>query len=163
MSISDVERLLEEREIIDLTIRYTWAIDHGHFEDLGTIFAPDGTADYGRLGIFQGPEAIGRAISGALAGFDRTQHLVTNHQVTVDGDQARGRCYFQAQHVTRGAAGDDNYIIAGQYLDQFRRTEQGWRIASRVLRVTWRDGNAPGTATARSAALLDGGETEEPR
>lgn len=137
MGTSEIERLLQEREIVNLTVRYAWAIDHRHFGELAEIFAPDGTADYGRLGTFLGPDAIAAAVAGALVRFDRTQHLVSNHQVVLDGDLARGRCYFQAQHVTRGNAGDRNYIIAGDYLDQFRRTEQGWRIAARVLRVTW--------------------------
>ena len=138
----DVDRWLHEKEIIDLTISYAWALDHRRFDDLDRVFAPDGVADYGPRGTYRGPAAIGEACAAALARFDRTQHIVTNHQVAIDGDQAVGRCYLQAQHVTRDSSGDHNHVIAGSYLDQYARSEAGWRIAHRTLRVTWTDGSA---------------------
>ncbi|HET9078477.1 MAG TPA: nuclear transport factor 2 family protein [Acidimicrobiales bacterium] len=142
MTVTDTETWLQEKEIVDLTIRYTWALDHRRFDDLAQVFADDGVADYGRLGVLTGPAAIGQACAGALARFDRTQHIVSNHQVTIDGDTAQGRCYVQAQHVWRDRAGDRNYTVAGSYLDRYRRTGAGWRIAHRTLRVTWTDGQA---------------------
>ncbi len=138
---TNVDALLDEKALVDLTVRYTWAIDHRRFEDLAAVFAEDGTADYGRLGVFQGPVAIGEAAAGALSRFDRTQHMVANHQVDLRGDEADGRCYFQAQHVRKDASGDHNYTVAGTYADKFRRTEDGWRIAHRTLRVTWTSGD----------------------
>lgn len=145
MNAPDIERLRQEREIIALTVRYAWAIDHRRFEELADVFAPDATADYGRLGFHQGPRAIGAAVAGALARFDRTQHIVANHQVTIEGDQAQGRCYFQAQHVITAPGGDRNHTVAGDYLDRFRLTADGWRIAARELRVTWTDDRAAAT------------------
>lgn len=144
MDTADRDRALHEREIIDLTVRYAWAIDDRCFADLGAVFAPDATADYGRMGVFHGLDAITEAVSGALARFARTQHIVLNHQVTIDGDRARGRCYFQAQHVAIEAGAERNHMVAGSYLDEFGRTGDGWRIASRTLRVTWREPAEPG-------------------
>jgi len=143
MTARTVETLLVEQELIDLTIRYTWALDHRRFEDLHEVFAPDGTADYGQLGIFTGPDAIGGACATALARYDRTQHLVSNHQISLNGDRASGRCYLQAQHVRKEGGVDHNFILAGSYLDEFRRTDDGWRIAARALRTTWTSGQPP--------------------
>lgn len=144
MDTGDSDRASQEREIIDLTVRYAWAIDDRCFAELGEVFAPDATADYGRMGVFHGLEAITEAVAGALARFDRTQHIVSNHQVTIDGERARGRCYFQAQHVAIDSGAERNHMVAGSYLDEFRRTGAGWRIASRTLRVTWREPAEPG-------------------
>ncbi len=140
MTVTDTDRWLQEKEIIDLTIRYAWALDHRRFDDLAGVFASDGQADYGRLGIHTGPAAIAEVTAKALSRFDRTQHIVSNHQIAIDGHTATGRCYLQAQHVTRDATGDHNYTVAGSYLDRYRRTEAGWRIAHRTLRVTWTEG-----------------------
>lgn len=155
---TNVEALLDEKALVDLTIRYTWAIDHRRFEDLSLVFAEDGTADYGRLGVFRGPGAIGEACAGALGRFDRTQHIVANHQIDLQGDEADGRCYFQAQHVRKDSSGDHNYIVAGTYADRFRRTPDGWRIAHRTLRVTWTqgDGGAPGKAASDTSFVIAG-------
>jgi quinol monooxygenase YgiN/3-phenylpropionate/cinnamic acid dioxygenase small subunit len=147
-----LSELVDEKAIVDLTIRYTWALDHRRFDELSEVFADDGTADYGRLGIFKGPSDIAAAASRSLGRFDRTQHLVSNHQVNVDVDRANGRCYFQAQHVWVDSAGAHNYTVAGSYLDRFVRTGRGWRISERVLRVTWTGGQAPPSALSEPAA-----------
>jgi quinol monooxygenase YgiN len=158
LTLIDSDRWLQEKEIIDLTIGYGWALDHRRFGDLAEIFAPDGTADYGRLGTYEGPSAIAEVTARALARFDRTQHIVSNHQVSIDGDFATGRCYLQAQHVWRDAAGDHNYTVGGSYLDRFRRTDAGWRIANRILRVTWTEGSAgPAEGAASDTAFVIAG------
>jgi SnoaL-like domain len=125
--------------IVDLTIKYCWTIDTHEFETLREIFLPDATALLGdeRNGI----DSIITRIHDALTPLDASQHIVANHQVTVDGDRATARCYFQAQHVRRSAQGSPNYIVAGRYQDQLVRTTDGWRIERRVLHVDWTDGN----------------------
>lgn len=158
MTLTDRDLWLQEKEIIDLTISYAWALDHRRFDDLTEVFAADGVADYGRLGTYTGPAAIAEVTARALAGFDRTQHIVSNHQIAVDGYTATGRCYLQAQHVWRDGVTDRNYTVAGSYLDRYRRTEAGWRIAHRTLRVTWTDGTAgPAQPTSSDTAFVIAG------
>jgi ketosteroid isomerase-like protein len=125
--------------IIDLTIAYCWALDSKDWEALRSIFLPDATALLGdeRDGI----ESIIARVSGALGALDSSQHMISNHQVGVDGDTATCRCYLQAQHVRRSAEGSPNYIVAGRYLDRLVRTAEGWRIQRRDLLVDWTDGN----------------------
>ena len=68
-------------------------------------------------------------------------HLIGNVQVELDGDEARCRCLFQAQHLRHGAEGGSLYLLGGEYHDALRRTEAGWRIQQREIRVIWQDGN----------------------
>lgn len=157
MTAMDTDRWLEEKEIVDLTIRYAWSLDHRRFDDLDLVFASDGVADYGRLGVHTGVDAIKAVTAQALAGFDRTQHMVSNHQISLDGDSATGRCYLQAQHVTRTGAGESLYTVAGSYIDRYRRTGAGWRIAHRALRVTWTEGAAAGEGPVSDTSFVIAG------
>jgi hypothetical protein len=143
MSTTDVAgaigRLLDEEAVRALTIAYCWALDTKRFEDLRDVFLPDATASLleERVGI----DSIIDRISGALSPLDDSQHMVSNHEVVIDGDRATCRCYLQAQHVRHAAEGSPNYIIAGRYEDDLERTPTGWRIRRRVLTVMWTDGN----------------------
>jgi ketosteroid isomerase-like protein len=120
------------RAIIDLTLRYAWALDTKHIDDLDNVFAPDAT------GMLRGRECIGRdaikeRIGSAIGRFVVTQHITTNHQVVVDGDAATCRCQLQSQHVMETG----NVIIGGYYEDTLTRTPDGWRITHRLMEQTW--------------------------
>jgi SnoaL-like domain len=126
--------------ITDLTIDYCWTLDLKNFENLRNIFLPDASFDVGGT-VFSGINNIIGKVSSALTMMDESQHLISNHQIRVDGDTATSRCYLQAQHVREAAVGGKNFIIAGRYEDTLRRTPDGWRIAYRSLVRTWWEGN----------------------
>jgi ketosteroid isomerase-like protein len=124
--------------IIDLTIAYCWALDSRAWDELDLVFTPDATAELGRS--LHGLKAIKRLVSDVLEPLEVSQHFVTNHQVHVEGDQARSRCYFLAQHVRTDGHDADQLVIAGRYEDELTRTDQGWRISRRRLVPLWRHG-----------------------
>jgi 3-phenylpropionate/cinnamic acid dioxygenase small subunit len=132
--------LLDRQEIAELCIRYTFALDAKDWTLLASCFAPRPAFVHpgGRL---EGFEAILERTSAALNPLDRTQHLLGNIDVDVDGDTARSSCYFHAQHVRAGTPGGDLYVIAGRYQDTLTRTDAGWRISERVQTYSWRSGN----------------------
>lgn len=133
---------LEDRQAcIDLTIAYCWALDARDWPALENVFLPDATAELASP-VLEGVEAIKARVARALDPLDESQHMVTNHQVTLDGDRATCRCYLQAQHVRRGVSGGGvNFIVAGRYEDEMVRTPIGWRIRHRRLVRMWEDGN----------------------
>src|SRR4051812_38355 len=135
-----VRALVDQQEIADLCVRYMTALDTRDWRLLESCFLESGAFVHpgGRL---EGFAAILERTSTALNPLDRTQHLLSNVLVEVDGDTARSHCYFQAQHVRQGTPGGDTYLIAGSYADRLVRTADGWRIAERVQTYTWRDGN----------------------
>ena len=137
---TELQRLLDERAIIDTTIAYCWAIDPRRWDVLrDRVFLADATASLGSP--LEGVERIIARIDFALSPLDTSQHMISNHDVTIAGDTATSRCYFQAQHVRRDAEDGPNYIVAGIYADDFLRTSAGWRIRHRTLTVLWTDGN----------------------
>ena len=124
-----------------VTIRYCWALDGRRFDQLTEVFTPDAVGDYGSLGTFHGPDEIAAFVETVLTPLDASQHLVSNHDVAVDGDTATCRCQLQAQHVRSSTEGSPNYLVGGFYEDQLVRTDAGWRIRHRAMRRTWTDGN----------------------
>ena len=132
--------LTDEQLIIDLTIAYTWALDTKSFDDLRSVFAEDATATL-RGTECEGIDAIIARIERPLSRLDASQHIVSNHQVRVDGDRATCRCYLQAQHVKHGTPGGVNFLIGGIYEDRLERRREGWRIVHRTLIPVWDDGN----------------------
>lgn len=127
--------------ITNLTVAYCWALDSHRWDDLDAVFLPDATADLASPATLQGIDAIKARVASALQPLDDSQHIVSNHQIDVDGDEGTCRCYLHAQHVRRAADGGPNFIIGGRYEDRVVRTADGWRIAHRTLVSMWREGN----------------------
>lgn len=136
-----VQALLDERDIVQIALRYCRALDTKNWALLDDVFIPDATAELGSPEQLVGIEAIRGRIRTTLEHLDDSQHLVGNHEVVLDGDAATHRCYLQAQHIRQAATGGPNYIVAGRYEDRLVRTAAGWRIAHRTLVVMWTDGN----------------------
>jgi ketosteroid isomerase-like protein len=142
-----VQRLLDERSIIDVCVRYATAIDDRDWARLHSCFLPDAVGIYHADRRLDGAEAIVETIRTAVTPLSRTQHLVGTFVVDVHGDEASSSCYLHAQHVRAGVPGGEKYVIAGRYVDRWARTQDGWRIRERRLDRWWTDGNP--TVTAR--------------
>ncbi|MGI9622946.1 MAG: nuclear transport factor 2 family protein [Acidimicrobiales bacterium] len=140
-----LQALADERAVINLATRYCWALDNREFHDLHNVFMPDAFAFLGGTEC-DGIDAIITRISSALTPLDGSQHLVGSHYVELDGDQARHRCYLQAQHIMNDTEGGDLWMVAGVYDDVSVRTDDGWRIKNRVLTRIWTEGNPLVTA-----------------
>ena len=134
------DRTSDRSDIIDLAIRYAWALDSKNLEELRDVFTPNATALMRGVRCDGVDEIIAR-VAGAVLRLDHTQHLVGNHQVTVTGDTGTHRCQLQGQHVLVGCNGGDNFIIGGYYEDDVVRTTEGWRITHRLMEQTWTSGN----------------------
>src|SRR3546814_18279946 len=59
-----------------------------------------------------------------MAGFDATQHMVTNFDIRVDGDTAICRAHFRANHWIESRV----WTVWDNYRQQLIRAEKGWKI-----------------------------------
>lgn len=141
ISSADLNRLIDERNIVAVATAYTWALDQRRWDDLREVFTPDATADLASPDRLIGIDAIIGRICAALEPLDDSQHLVGNHEVVLDGATATHRCYLHAQHIRAAVNGGPHYIVAGRYDDELARTADGWRITHRTLKVMWSEGN----------------------
>ncbi len=140
MSEQQIDRLEEKQKIVDLTIAYTWIIDQGPRERLREIFTKDAVFIIDTRHL-NGLDEIRGKIDRTLGGLSASQHIVSNHQVSIDGDTATSRCYLHAQHTLNGTEGGDNYVMAGRYIDKLVRVDSAWRITERQLMLDWTEGN----------------------
>lgn len=138
---TDLMALLDEKAIVDVTIRYATALDTKDWQRLRECFTPDAVARYGVIADCAGVDAIIEQVSGGMDYLAQTQHILTNHVVLLDGDSATCVCYLQAQHLRDNAKPSWNFIMAGQYSDSLVRTRDGWRISERALELWWTSGD----------------------
>lgn len=132
--------LYDVYEISQVLYRYTVAIDSRAYELFDQCFTADATIELAGMGVMtrDGYRDIAR---NNLVNFDATQHTISNPSITVDGDTARSRSYFTAQHVKNALAPKPFMIIGGWYDDVFARVKGVWLITSRTGTALWFDGN----------------------
>jgi 3-phenylpropionate/cinnamic acid dioxygenase small subunit len=144
--VTDESAYLRDRlEINDLLVRYAWSIDGKDWDTLDTVFTADAHIDYTATGGIAGSLAeIKPWLAQSLAAFPATQHLLSNSQVTIDGDTATART---AVYNPMGAATREGplhfFFMGGIYADELVRTADGWRIKNRVEHFVWMDGKLP--------------------
>jgi hypothetical protein len=132
-------------EIMALLTRYAWAIDGKQPGLFGTVFTADISADYGPFGAFTDLATLVTRFDEYHAQFSTTQHVITNANISIDGDAATCRSYFQATMVhesvdTPGASmltEGRSFRGGGYYEDDLVRTTDGWRITKRSCVGTW--------------------------
>jgi SnoaL-like domain len=128
-------------DIIQLINLYGLAMDTQRWDLFDRIFTEDCDADYGATSHWTDRESFKRDFGSFHTLFDATQHVMTNHLVTVTGDKANSHTYG-AWRLIRHAAGDPPvWDGTGYYDDTWVRGQEGWRIAKRVCRVVFWTGN----------------------
>lgn len=141
--------LVARESIRDLVATYTYLADGGRFDELLSLFAPDGILHGGDAPEAHGHEAILAFLRGTGADLHEVtrasliRHHVSNLRIEVFGpDKARGEAYFFV--VTD--RGPDHW---GRYRDVYGRIDGRWRFRYRRARL---DGWAPGSWTAARRA-----------
>jgi L-rhamnose isomerase len=147
--MNSIELLLSKQEIIELTYKYSWAIDSNNINLLDEVFTENATGNF--IGNFcNNRDEIKNFIEKNLK-YHITQHLVSNHLIEINKDTARNKCQLSAQHVLDPKKNSPNYLLIAHYNDLLIRTPNGWRIDHRELVATWSQGelDTPGVKTIK--------------
>jgi hypothetical protein len=92
------------------------------------LFAEDVHADYG-MGELNGRKAVIEfLVTAIVANNDSLWHSIHTPRIDVRGDTATGQWTLMVRMKPKGSATFDT--LYGRYVDEFRRTPQGWRISS---------------------------------
>ena len=129
--MTDMQTLLDERDITRGLSRFARILDNKQWDALGDVFAEDLSFDYGAGGEQQGIVALRANMTKFLAICGSTQHLIGSILVDVHGDEAFSRAYIQARHQAMGASGGPVFDTNGEYIDRWSRRPEGWRIIRR--------------------------------
>ena len=135
-------------EVTQVFNSYFRALDEKNFEvsHLQCIFTPDAEIIRPNGTAMVGPERIGNSHQESFARFRGSQHLLTGHDVTIDGEKAAVRANLVAMHLWANGQSDvnspENYFLAGSVITaQLVNTPEGWRISRMESRVIWRGGS----------------------
>jgi len=144
MSDSDVMLLTDRAAISDVVIRYARSLDMQDWELCRSCFSDDIEQDYSD---FRGePPASIKADAfvalrrEVLTGI-KTQHLSTNHAVSVEGDSAICISAMVIFRYRRDGATDHEFDTHGYYTHSLVRTPEGWKINKVKQTVLWSKGN----------------------
>ena len=135
------QELSDRFEIQDLIYRYAQLVDGREIDALRSVFTPDAHIDYSAMGGAVGNlEDTLAFLKASLTGdlFPNTQHLTANLQITVDGDMGRGRVMcFNPMDMALPNGEKQVFFLGLWYLDEYRRTADGWRISRREEEKSW--------------------------
>ncbi len=135
------QEISDRFEIQDLVYRYAHLVDQQQVDELRSVFTEDAFIDYSVFGGSVGDlettlEFLKNALTREL--FPNSQHLNANVQVELDGDAAKGRVMcFNPMEMSMPDGGTQTYFLGLWYVDEYRRTEDGWRISKRVEEKSW--------------------------
>jgi uncharacterized protein (TIGR02246 family) len=131
-------RVLEDREAIRaLILAYGAAHDHRDYRTFADLFAQNGEW-VGGLGSTKGPadifELMNRTIGhNPLPEGSGTFHLMTNDQISIDGDRASAVTKWL--YLTPGDDKAPRMVFLGHYDDQFIRENGEWKFLRREAPV----------------------------
>ena len=138
----DLQEISDRLEITDVITRYTRAVDTRAFDDLDSVFTPDGILDYSAVG---GPvdvlSVVKPWVEKGLAGFARIQHVIGQVAIELDGDSARATAYMTNPMVSIAPDGKETlWEVGGYYVHDMVRTPDGWRSQRMVDELIWSRG-----------------------
>ncbi|OBG52209.1 MULTISPECIES: nuclear transport factor 2 family protein [unclassified Mycobacterium] len=119
----------DRQDISELLVRYATGIDRRDWPLFRTVFTADCELDYGEIGSWTGVDAVTEFMDMTHAPAGHTLHRLTNHAITVNGDNASARTYVDA--VIMFGDNQSGVNAWGFYDDEIVRTGDGWRIARR--------------------------------
>ena len=126
----DLHALADRIAVEDLLTRYATTVDRRDWDGYRNVFTDDAEIDYTSAGGIAGTvDEVVEFLSTTLDMFEMTQHLVSNVDVTVDGDTATVTAMF---NNPMRLPGGEVWFTGGWYHHDLVRTADGWR--SRRLR-----------------------------
>jgi hypothetical protein len=137
--------LLERAEISDVVLRYATAVDTRDWALYESIFTEQLSVDFSSWS--GDPEITIPAgewvalVRKTLSGFDATQHLSSNHVITLSGETATCVSYMVARHYLLEKGERLMHSIGGHYTNRLVKSASGWKIARCALTVTWELGD----------------------
>lgn len=135
----DHQELVDREEIRELKHAYCWRYDTGDLDGLMRLFTADAVCDLDAFGSWRGAEEIRLGYARQMAATNipgSRLHSAGNPVIRVDGDRARGWWYL-VDYDTEPETTAPVRILA-TYEDDYRRTDDGWRISHTRLTIRWR-------------------------
>jgi ketosteroid isomerase-like protein len=115
-----------------------WKALEGLFTD--PIYS-DRTSLWGGEPVTATPAEFVAGWRGALQNLDAIHHLITNHVITLNGDEATCAANMMGTHVFVNPSGGPMWTVGGRHDYKLKRTADGWKISSLTFTIQWATGN----------------------
>ncbi len=138
-----IQSLIDRDAIVDVVNRYATSIDRRQWDAFGSCFTDPFLYKFMYTGDWMKftRDDIVSICSRVFAQYDATQHIATNHQIRLSGDEATCTSTLNATHYIAGAKGGPSQRQIGYYDYHLIRTADGWQIDRIELKTSWEDGN----------------------
>jgi hypothetical protein len=157
-----VQQLVDRNEITDLVSRLGVSLDEGRFDELQSFLVEEATASTPG-GAREGRDAVvGLARKNHRPEW-RSEHVITNLLIDLDGDRAKVRANLVVNAATGGPSGPEavdgspdpegaslpplppkvTYTLGEVYRFDVVRTPDGWRFSRVDATPTWYWGTRP--------------------
>jgi len=154
---SKVIELLNKSEITTVVNSYFRALDEKKFDaqHFATMFATEAKVTRPDGSSLIGPQEISTSHQHSFARFESSQHFLTGHDISIDGNAAVVRANLIAMHMWQGSNSNantpDNFFIAGGVIDaRLVHADRQWRISQVSNTVVWRAGGFKNMAQTAS-------------
>ena len=127
-----VEELLDREQVRDLVHRYCWAVDRGTLEEVMELFHNECN-----LALVPGKRYIGREATHTWYSvymqnrMEVLRHLIHNQVISVNGDTATSKSYFDAVGDLKG----ESITVAGFYEDTLLRVKGKWKFTEKIIKL----------------------------
>ena len=127
-----IQELYDREQIRDLIHRYCWAVDKGTLSEVMALFHDPSTLILTPGKKYEGKLAVQRWYEVYLQNrMEVLRHLVHNQVITLDGDTATSKSYFDAVGDLKG----ESITVAGYYEDKLLRVNGEWKFTEKVIRL----------------------------
>ncbi len=134
-----LQTIADRIAIGDLLTNYAKAVDTRDWDLFRSVFTADAHIDYTSAGGEKGDvEAIVKFLDASMGLFEMTQHLITNHDVAIDGDSATVTALFY--NPMKFVDDGPQFFCGGAYHHKLVRTENGWQSQELIEKTAWTNG-----------------------
>lgn len=119
-----IARLEDIEAIKDLCARYARLVNKGDGRAVGALYTEDGFFQAGVAEV-RGRANLQDFLARALTP-NKSTPCISNHQITLNGDSARGTCTMHTPWYRDEAPG-----FCGEYTDEYRKVDGKWYFVRR--------------------------------
>ena len=134
--MDDIADRVELRALVD---RCAVASDARDKERFGAVFTEDGVLTGSHGHRLEGRDAVVGVLDTFNEIYPQSMHVVGTHDITLAGDRASATVYCLSHHVIERDGKQREALVVARYLDQYERTEDGWLIAERFIKIEWQE------------------------
>jgi len=126
--------VIDKVEIQEVLSLYHEAASKFDYEQLAVAFLPDGIWEVPGMGILsEGRDNIRSKMSALMTPIEYLVQINAPAVITVDGDAASARSLIRESAKFRNRPGLVD--VVGQYVDELKRTPDGWKFARRTFTI----------------------------